>query len=228
MSLLTPDSGLLFWMVLSFGIVLVVLSKYGFPIIIKSIEQRKAYIDNSLETARKANEQLAHIKEEGEKILLEAREQQQAILKEAFAKKEEIINEARLKAQSEALLQIKNATRRIEEEKQKAILKYRDIKFNPYRVKGNVLGSEKADVVIELYSDYVCPLCYIHNIMLHQAVKDFSEVSSCGLTLIILAQFSKSLLYITRVTGEPSVFPKRTPDVISTVSDSIFILPPLP
>ena len=102
MSLLTPDSGLLFWMVLSFGIVLVVLSKYGFPIIIKSIEQRKAYIDNSLETARKANEQLAHIKEEGEKILLEAREQQQAILKKAFAKKEEIINEARLKAQSEA------------------------------------------------------------------------------------------------------------------------------
>ena len=125
MSLLTPDSGLLFWMVLSFGIVLVVLSKYGFPIIIKSIEQRKAYIDNSLETARKANEQLAHIKEEGEKILLEAREQQQAILKEAFAKKEEIINEARLKAQSEALLQIKNATRQIEEEKQKAILEIR-------------------------------------------------------------------------------------------------------
>lgn len=125
MSLLTPDSGLLFWMVLSFGIVLVVLSKYGFPIIIKSIEQRKAYIDNSLETARKANEQLAHIKGEGEKILLEAREQQQAILKEAFAKKEEIINEARLKAQSEALLQIKNATRRIEEEKQKAILEIR-------------------------------------------------------------------------------------------------------
>ncbi len=60
--------------------------------------------------------------------------------------------------------------------KQKAILKYRDIKFNPYRVKGNTLGSEKADVVIELYSDYVCPLCYIHNIMLHQAVRDFSNI----------------------------------------------------
>ncbi len=60
--------------------------------------------------------------------------------------------------------------------KQKSILKYRDIKYNPYRVKGNTLGDEKADVVIELYSDYVCPLCYIHNIMLHQAVKEFSNV----------------------------------------------------
>ena len=52
MSLLTPDSGLLFWMIVSFGIVFVILSKYGFPVIIKAVEQRKAYIDNSLETAR--------------------------------------------------------------------------------------------------------------------------------------------------------------------------------
>jgi cyclophilin family peptidyl-prolyl cis-trans isomerase len=43
MSLLTPDSGLLFWMIVSFGIVFVILSKYGFPVIIKAVEQRKAY-----------------------------------------------------------------------------------------------------------------------------------------------------------------------------------------
>lgn len=57
-----------------------------------------------------------------------------------------------------------------------SILKYRKIKFNPYRVKGNLLGNENGDVVIELYSDYVCPLCYIHNIMLHQAVKEFKNI----------------------------------------------------
>lgn len=60
--------------------------------------------------------------------------------------------------------------------RQKSILKYRDIKYNPYRVKGNTLGNENADVVIELYSDYVCPLCYINNIMLHQAAKEFSNI----------------------------------------------------
>ena len=60
--------------------------------------------------------------------------------------------------------------------KRNEILKYRKIKFNPYRVKGNILGTEKPDVVIELYSDYVCPLCYINNIMLHKAVKDFSNI----------------------------------------------------
>ena len=60
--------------------------------------------------------------------------------------------------------------------KQKAILKYRNMKKNPYRVEGNLLGNENADVVIELYSDYVCPLCYIHNIMLHQAVREFYNI----------------------------------------------------
>ncbi|MBR6126654.1 thioredoxin domain-containing protein [bacterium] len=60
--------------------------------------------------------------------------------------------------------------------KQKSILKYRNIKKNPYRVKGNLLGVKNADVVIELYSDYVCPLCYINNIMLHQAAKEFKNI----------------------------------------------------
>ena len=60
--------------------------------------------------------------------------------------------------------------------KHKSIMKYRKITYNPYRVTGNELGDSNGTVVIELYSDYVCPLCYIHNIMLHQAVKELSNV----------------------------------------------------
>lgn len=60
--------------------------------------------------------------------------------------------------------------------KHNSIMKYRKIERNPYRVEGNILGTENADVVVELYSDYVCPLCYIHNIMLHQIVKEFKNV----------------------------------------------------
>ena len=125
MSLLTPDSGLLFWMILSFGIVLVILSKYGFPVIVKAIEERKAYIENSLETARKANEQLANIQKEGERILAEAKEKQNHILKEAMSEKEHIIDEAHKKAAAEAQLQIEEATRRIREEKERAIREVR-------------------------------------------------------------------------------------------------------
>ena len=60
--------------------------------------------------------------------------------------------------------------------KRNEIMKYAKMKFNPYRVKGNLLGVENADVTIELYSDYVCPHCYINNIMLHKALKEFKNV----------------------------------------------------
>ena len=103
-------------MIVSFGIVFVILSKYGFPVIIKAVEQRKAYIDNSLETARQANEQLANIQAEGARILAEAKEKQNAILKEAFAEKEQIIDEAHRKAAAETRLQVEEAARRIREE----------------------------------------------------------------------------------------------------------------
>ena len=58
----------------------------------------------------------------------------------------------------------------------KSILKYRNIKYNPYRVNGNSLGEENPKVTVELYSDYVCPLCYINNIMIHQAVKELKSI----------------------------------------------------
>lgn len=58
----------------------------------------------------------------------------------------------------------------------KSLMKYRKIKYNPYRVSGNELGNPDGNVVIELYSDYVCPLCYINNIMLHQAVKEYKNL----------------------------------------------------
>lgn len=125
MSLFTPDSGLLFWMIVSFGIVFAILSKYGFPIIVKAIEQRKAYIDKSLEAARQANEQLANIQAEGARILAEAKERQNKILKEAFAEKEQILEEARQKATAETRLQIEEAAQRIQEEKEKAIREVR-------------------------------------------------------------------------------------------------------
>ena len=58
MSLLLPDSGLLFWMVIIFAIVFVILARYGFPVITKMLEKRRDYIDNSLRLAREADEKL--------------------------------------------------------------------------------------------------------------------------------------------------------------------------
>lgn len=112
-------------MILSFGMVLILLSKYGFPVIIKAVEERKEYIDRSLESARTASEQLAGIQAEGEKMLAATREQQRILLKDALTEKEQIIGDARSKAAAEAHRQMEEATRRIREEKEKAIREIR-------------------------------------------------------------------------------------------------------
>lgn len=68
MDLLIPDSGLLFWMTLVFIVVILILRKWGFPAIVKMVNDRKAFIDESLRKAHEANEKLANIQRESESI----------------------------------------------------------------------------------------------------------------------------------------------------------------
>jgi F-type H+-transporting ATPase subunit b len=121
MSLLTPDPGLLFWMLFSFGIVFFVLAKYGFPIIVKMVDERKAYIDQALESAKQANEQLKGIKEESERILNKAREEQVHILKEAGEMRTKMINDAKEQAHLEAGKIMEEAKSSIQKEKEIAM-----------------------------------------------------------------------------------------------------------
>ena len=125
MGLLTPDPGLLFWMLVTFGVVFFLLAKYGFPIIIKAVEDRKAYIDNSLKSAREANEQLANVKLESEKILAQAREEQNRILSEAAVTRDRIIKDAQDRATVEGQRLMAEVKKQIETEKESAI---RDIR----------------------------------------------------------------------------------------------------
>ena len=126
MDLLIPDSGLLFWMAIVFIIVLAVLWKWGFPVIIKMVNDRKAYIDDSLRKAHEANEKLTNIQKESESILQEAREKQAAILKEAAETREAIVQTAQAKAQAEGSRLLAETKAEIEGEKQNAI---RDIRL---------------------------------------------------------------------------------------------------
>jgi F-type H+-transporting ATPase subunit b len=121
MSLLTPDPGLLFWMLVSFGIVFFVLAKFGFPIIVKMVDERKAYIDKSLEAAKQANERLKSIQEESERILNEARDEQVRILKEAGEVRTKIVNDAREQAHVEAGKIMEEAKSNILKEKELAM-----------------------------------------------------------------------------------------------------------
>ncbi|MDD6379165.1 MAG: F0F1 ATP synthase subunit B [Prevotella sp.] len=125
MDLLIPDSGLLFWMTIVFIIVFLILWKWGFPVIVKMVNDRKEYIDGSLKKAREANEKLANIQKEGELLLQQAREQQAKILKDASATRDAIVEKAQDKARDEGARIIADAKTEIQNEKQAAI---RDIR----------------------------------------------------------------------------------------------------
>ena len=124
-AILTPDLGLLFWMMLAFLVVFGVLAKYGFPAIINMVDERNKYIDDSLRKAHEAQERLANIEQEGESILQEARAKQAQILKEAAETRDAIVEKAQEKARGESARLLNEAKAEIESEKQNAI---RDIR----------------------------------------------------------------------------------------------------
>ena len=121
MDLLIPSTGLLFWMCLTFFVVLAILWKYGFPVITNMVAERKAFIDDSLRKAHEANERLANIQKEGETILQEAREKQAQILKEAAETRDAIVEKAQEKARAEGVRLLDEAKAAIEQEKKAAI-----------------------------------------------------------------------------------------------------------
>lgn len=140
MFLLTPDSGLIFWMLIAFGVVFFVLAKFGWPVITKMIESRKQYIDESLENARKANERLAQLQEETAKMLKQAQEQQSKILAEAVEMRNQIVEKAKTEATNEGQKLLQEAKQQIAQEKESAI---RDI-----RREVGVLSVEIAEKVL--------------------------------------------------------------------------------
>lgn len=120
-SILTPDLGLLFWMLIAFLVVFGVLAKFGFPAIVNMVDNRKKYIDDSLRKAHEASERLDNIKQECESMLQETREKQAQILKEATATRDVIVEKAQEKAREEGARLLGEAKAEIENEKQAAI-----------------------------------------------------------------------------------------------------------
>ena len=119
--MLLPDAGLLFWMLLAFGVVFFVLYKWGFPVITSMIDARKRYIDDALNEAKEAKAKLAGVEEECNALVNEARENQAKILREAVIAKEQIISDARDKAAAETEMMISEAKKLIERERDEAL-----------------------------------------------------------------------------------------------------------
>lgn len=125
MSLITPDFGLLFWMVVIFGIVFFILAKFGFPVITKAVRSRSDHIADSLKAADEAQARMANLAGEQARMIEETRLEQSRILKEASETRERIIAQAKEDAAAEAAKLLEHAKVEIAAERESAI---RDIR----------------------------------------------------------------------------------------------------
>lgn len=121
MELIKPQFGLIFWMAISFLVLIFLLSKFAFPIILKSLKEREDSITNALNSAEKAKKEMAALQADNEKLLVQARAERDSMLKEARDTKDAIVAEAKNKAQAEANKILATTRETINNEKNAAI-----------------------------------------------------------------------------------------------------------
>jgi len=108
-------------MVVIFLALLFVLARWGFPVITKMIEERRAYISESMRSADEANRRLAEIKDEAEAILSDASGQRLKTIADATRTAGEIVLQAKEKAAAEGRKEFEKALEQIAAERDNAI-----------------------------------------------------------------------------------------------------------
>ena len=119
--MIEPGIGLLFWMTLTFLVLLFLLAKFAWKPILSAINEREVTIVDSLNQAKLAKQEVENLKAENEIIIREAKIERDHILKEARDIRDRIVGEAKGLAQAEGDKMIESARQTIIAEKSAAV-----------------------------------------------------------------------------------------------------------
>ncbi len=125
LSIFSPNLGLTFWTWVIFIALLVVLSKFAFPAILKMTEERERAIADNIAAAQQASAEAKAAAAEQTKLLAEARTQAAAVLSEARALADKARSEAVEKAKAEQEELVARARREIAAERERAVQELR-------------------------------------------------------------------------------------------------------
>ena len=120
-SVIKPDFGLLFWTSIFFLLFWLLIGKFAFKPIAESLKKRTSDIQDALDEAKKAKEEMQALNNKNEELIKEAQAQRALIIKEAKAAKESMINDAKAKAKEEANRIVSSAKVEIEAQKKAAL-----------------------------------------------------------------------------------------------------------
>ena len=115
------SSGLFLIQTVIFLVLLFVLAKFAWKPIINAVNEREVSIQDALNQAKLAKQEMADLKADNERIIREAKVERDAILKEARELKDKIVGEAKDAAKSEGDKIIEQAKQSIAAEKSAAV-----------------------------------------------------------------------------------------------------------
>jgi len=121
MELLLPEIGLVVFQTIAFLLLMFVLAKFAWKPILASIKEREHTIDEALNQAELAKQEMVRLAAQNEETLKEARAERDLILKEAKTLKDSIVNEAKQQAHTEGAKLIEKAKIEIENQKKAAL-----------------------------------------------------------------------------------------------------------
>ena len=121
MELITPSTGLIFWMLIGFGILFFILAKFAWPVITKMIAERENFIQQQLTEAEQVRQEMKNLKSEHHQLLIEAKEERDKILTDARKMVERMNDNAKLRREKETDAMMAETRAAIENEKMKAL-----------------------------------------------------------------------------------------------------------
>jgi F-type H+-transporting ATPase subunit b len=121
MELLLPGFGIIFWTLIAFIVVLVILKKFAWKPILKSLKDREENISAAIASAEKIKAEMSQLKNENETLLAKAREERASLLKDAKDTADKMVADARDKAKAEYDRILTDAQAAIEQQKNKAL-----------------------------------------------------------------------------------------------------------
>lgn len=124
--LLNPNPGLMVWTLISFGIFILLIVKFGLKPIINAITSREEHLNNQLEQAEKANANAARLLVENEKRIANAQNEMKEIIANGRQQAEGILAKASTDATEIAHKKVEEAGKEIERQKQSAIKELRN------------------------------------------------------------------------------------------------------
>ena len=123
--LVQPDPGLFIWTILTFLVLLALLTRFAWRPLLEALESRQEMIRKSLDNARQGKEDLERLHQESAQIIRKAHADAEAIVSQSRSDADRLREEMKQKARAEAAGLVRNAERQIQLETERALQQIR-------------------------------------------------------------------------------------------------------